>query len=249
MPDRFTPSEHSELKSRILPWRWLLWGALLAAEGWACMALNEPEKMPAVITMKLDNSCPLSDYYFPSMALFLVRNHGPDKSTRWRLPPHISEPGLRVWKLDPEAYAGCTLDLRDDSELPVPRKREVLHVEYDTFIRQGGRADLTVGGNVIRASFGFPDRKLGVMDRWQHDLTSALLLAPETSPDAHGTPWRLVEHSVIIKDCTCQFTLISPGDYRVQLLNSTDAVMLTGRLHVPGDFKRIQNLEVLLEDP
>ncbi|MHB1082664.1 MAG: hypothetical protein ACYC67_24940 [Prosthecobacter sp.] len=227
----------------------LISAALLAAGIWGYVAFVERETQPVVITLKLGYSSPLSRQYFEHLVLYATQN--PDSKHRVFLepPPSLSEPERKVWRLGPSTFAGFKLQLRDELGILMPWKREVLHTDFDALLRQGRKVDITVGGNTARVSFRIGDRKLGEADYWRHTLIGgdAFLLEPET--DAHGTRWRLVMRTLLTKDCTCRFALISPGDYRVELHNSAGAVMLAGPLHFPGDSEQIQNLEAQVERP
>ena len=224
----------------------LISAALLAAGIWGYVAFFEHGTQPVVITLKLGYSSPLSRQYFEQLVLY-ANPSAMDHSIE--VPPTLSEAGRKVWTLAPATFAGSCLDLRDAMGILMPWKREVLRTEFDTVIRQGRKVDITVGGNAARVSFRIGERKLGEPDYWRHTLIGgdAFLLTPSTG--AHGTRWRLLQRTLLTKSCTCQFALISPGDYRVELRNSAGAVMLAGPLHVPGDFEQIQQLEAQVERP
>lgn len=223
--------------------------ALLAAGIWGYAAFVERGTQPVVITLKLGYSSPLSRQHFEHLVLYATQNPDSEQRVFRDPPPTLSEPGLKVWTLDPATFAGFSLDLRDQLGVLMPWKREVLHTDFDTLVRQGRKVDITVGGNTARVSFRMGDRKLGEPDYWRHTLIGgdAFLMTPGTG--AHGTPWRLVQRTLLRRDCVCQFGLISPGDYRVELHNSAGAVMLAGPLHVPGDSELIQQLEAQVERP
>jgi hypothetical protein len=166
-------------------------------------------------------------------------------------PPSINEPERKVWTLDPATFAGSHLDLRDPLGILMPWKREVLYTDFDTLIQKGRKVDLTVGGNTARVSFRIGDQKIGEPEYWRYMLTGgdARLLTADTGTGAPDTWWRLVQRTLFTKNGTCQFALISPGDYRVELLNSAGVPMLAGPLHVPGDSEQIQQLEAQVERP
>jgi len=226
----------------------LISAALLAAGIWGYVAFVERGTQPVVITLKLGYSSPLARRHFEQLVLY-ANPSGMDFSTE--VPPSLSEPERKVWTLDPATFAGSHLDLREALGLLMPWKREVLRTEFDTVIRQGRKVDLTVGGNTARVSFRIGDHKLDEPEYWRYTLTGgdARLLAPDSGTGAHGTHWRLVQRTLFTKKGTCQFVLISPGDYRVELLNSAGEVMLSGSLHVPGDSDQIQQLEAQVERP
>lgn len=227
----------------------LISAALLAAGIWGYVAFFERGTQPVVITLKLGYSSPLSRQYFQLLVLYAERDPDSEHSVFMEPPPSLSEPERKVWRLGPATFAGFKLQLRDELGILAPWKREVLHTDFDTLLRQDRKVDITVGGNTARVSFRIGDRKLGEPDYWRHTLIGgdAFLLEPET--DAQGTQWRLVQRTLLMKDCTCRFALIAPGDYRVELHDSAGAVMLAGPLHFPGDSEQIQNLEALVERP
>ncbi|WP_395753939.1 hypothetical protein [Prosthecobacter sp.] len=225
----------------------LISAALLAAGIWGYVAFMDRGTQPVVITLKLGYSSPLSRQHFEQLVLYATRNPDSEQRVFMDPPPSLSEPERKVWRLDPATFAGFKLQVRDELGILMPWKREVLHTDFDTLLRQGRKADITVGGNTARVSFRIGDHKLGEPDYWRHTLIGgdAFLL----EPDAQGTQGRLVMRTLLKKDCTCQFALISPGDYRVELQNSAGAVMLAGPLHIPGDSQLIQNLEAQVERP
>lgn len=227
----------------------LISAVLLAAGIWGYVAFVERGTQPVVITLKLGYSSPLSRQYFEHLVLYANRDPDSEHPVFMEPPPSLSEPERKVWRLGPSTFAGFKLQLRDQLGILMPWKREVLHTDFDTLIRQGRKVDIIVGGNTARVSFRIGDRKLGEPDYWRHTLVSgdAFLLTP--SAGVQGTAWQLVERTLLTKDCTCRFALISPGDYRVELHNSAGAVMLAGPLHVPGDSELIQNLEAKVERP
>ncbi|MCX6848999.1 MAG: hypothetical protein NTY98_08765 [Verrucomicrobia bacterium] len=230
----------------------LISAVFLAAGIWGYVAFVERGTQPVVITLKLGYSSPLSRQYFEQLVLYATRDPDSEHPVSLDPPPSLSEPERKVWRLGPATFAGFSLDLRDRLGILQPWKREVLHTEFDTLLRQGRRVDITVGGNAANVSFRIGDRKLGEPDYWRHRLVSgfARLLEPDTGPEsAHGSGWRLVQSNNIGHDCTCFFGLLSPGDYRVELLTSGGVVMLAGPLHVPGDSEQIQNLEAQVERP
>ncbi|WP_395744382.1 hypothetical protein [Prosthecobacter sp.] len=253
MPDASTPAQRSEVMSfiRSRTRRRLMGAALLIAVLGAVAGgvwyARQPR--PLVITLDLQYSSPLSRQYFGMLVLYV---ESPAQGTCVEPPPTLSEPTRKVWTLDPAAHAGTVLDLRDPLGVLKPWKREVLFTEFDTFVRKGRKAHLTIGGNTLRTSFRVGGRKLGEPDYWRYTLTDgdARLLEPE--PGGAGTSgkrWRLVQRTLLKKDCTCQFALISPGNYRVELLNSAAEVILAGPLHVPGDSAEVQLIEAEVARP
>lgn len=227
----------------------LISAALLAAGIWGYVLSAERGTQPVVITLKLGYSSPLSRQYFEQLVLYATRKSGSEESQHIfkEPPPSLSEPERKVWTLDPATFAGFSLDLRDQLGILKLWKREVLHTDFDTLLMQGRKVDITVGGNTVVVSFRVGDQKLGEPEYWRYTLTGGDARLME--PDANGTQRRLVERTLLKKDCTCRFALISPGDYRVELLNSAGVVVLAGPLHVPGDSELIQNLEVEVERP
>lgn len=229
----------------------LISAALLAAGIWGYVAWVGHQRGPVVITLKLGYSSPLSRQHFSQLVLYVTRNRDSKDFSIKEPPPSINEPGRKVWALDPATFAGSHLDLRDPLGILMPWKREVLEMEFNDLLRQGRKVDIIVGGNTARVTFHIGDQKLGEPESWRYTLTGgdARLLTADTGSGAHGTQGRLVQRTLLLKNCTCQFALISPGDYRVELLNSAGAPMLAGPLHVPGDSDQIQNLEAHVERP
>ncbi|WP_395738868.1 hypothetical protein [Prosthecobacter sp.] len=249
-------------RRRLLLGAGLLIGILVAGGVWYA---RERQPRPLVITLHLQHSSPLSRQHFEMLELNLSKDTGAG-DWKFKTPePTLSQPDLKVWTLDPAECAGFSLDLRDKLGIPQPWKREILCTDFDTLARHSRRVDLTVGGNALRVTFRIADHKLSEADYWRYTLIGGdvLLLRPATSKDtaigtgtnptvdASGKPWRLVERSPILRktDPDCSFALISPGHYRVDLLNSAGQVMLTGPLHLPADSDAIQPLEVLVARP